>query len=310
MPHQPGQPSRRDFLAASTIAAAASVALAAASNARGADVPDRPKRPYKKAIMIGMLDMKRSSLLDKFKVLKESGIDGVELNAPNQHKLDEVREACKQTGLLIEGVVDAFHWNINLADPNPALRATAVEHLKNALRECKAFGGTSCLLVPAIVNKQVSYDDAWKRSLEEIRKAVPVAEETGVKIAIENVWNQFHLSPLEAARYVDEFNSPAVGWHFDIGNIINFGYPEQWIHILGKRIVKLHFKEYSRKKRDEEGPYKGFAVDLLEGDNDWPAIMKALDDVGYNTWACAEVRGGGADRMKVIAGQLDRILAM
>jgi hexulose-6-phosphate isomerase len=309
MPRQPDQPTRRDFLAATT--AAATVALAAtASNVRAADAPDRPKRPWKKAIMIGMLDMKGASLLDKFKVLKEAGIDGVELNAPGQHNLDEVREACKQTGLLIEGVVDAFHWNINLADPNPAMRATAVEHLKNALRECKAFGGTSCLLVPAIVNKQVSYDDAWKRSLEEIRKAVPVAEEMGVKIAIENVWNQFHLSPLEAARYVDEFNSPSVGWHFDIGNIINFGYPEQWIHILGKRIVKLHFKEYSRKKRDEEGPYKGFAVDLLEGDNDWPAIMKALDDVGYNTWACAEVRGGKADRMKVIAGQLDRILAM
>ena len=98
----------------------------------------------------------------------------------------------------------------------------------------------------------MSYDDAWKRSLEEIRKAVPVAEELQVKIAIENVWNQFLLSPLEAARYVDEFDSPWVGWHFDIGNIINYGWPEQWIHILGKRIVKLHFKEFSKKKRDNE----------------------------------------------------------
>jgi hexulose-6-phosphate isomerase len=314
MPSQPAAtPSRRDFL--TTTSAAALAATTATSTALAADfaaagAADRAMRPWKKAIMIGMLDMKGASLLDKFKVLKDAGIDGVELNAPNQHKLEEVREACKQTGLLIEGVVDAFHWNINLADPNPAMRATAVEHLKNALRECRAFGGTSCLLVPAIVNKQVSYDDAWKRSLEEIRKAVPVAEETGVKIAIENVWNQFHLSPLEAARYVDEFNSPAVGWHFDIGNIINFGYPEQWIRILGKRIVKLHFKEFSRKKRDEEGLWKGFAVELMEGDNDWPAIMKALDDVGYSTWACAEVRGGNAERMKVLAGQLDKILAM
>src|SRR5262249_46462834 len=132
----------------------------------------------------------------------------------------------------------------------------------------------------------------------------------GVKIAIENVWNKFHLSPLEAARYVDEFNSPVVGWHFDIGNIINFGFPDQWIHILGKRIVKLHFKEFSLKKRDEEGLRKGFSVDRLDGDNDWPAIMKALDDVGYNTWACAEIGGGGPERMKVIAEKLDRILAL
>jgi L-ribulose-5-phosphate 3-epimerase len=92
--------------------------------------------------------------------------------------------------------------------------------------------------------------------------------------------------------------------------VINYGWPEQWVHILGKRIVKLHFKEFSRKKRDAEGLGKGFAVDLLEGDNDWPAIMKALDDVGYNTWACAEVRGGGPDRMKVVAGQIDQILAL
>src|SRR2546423_225277 len=150
----------------------------------------------------------------------------------------------------------------------------------------------------------------WKRSLEEIRKAVPVAEEMQVKIAIENVWNQFLLSPLEAARYVDEFNSPWVGWHFDIGNIINYGWPEQWIHILGKRIVKLHFKEFSKKKRDNEGLRHGFSVDLLEGENDWPAIMAALDATRYNTWACAEVGGGGPERMSVIARQLDQILAM
>ena len=154
------------------------------------------------------------SLADKFKALKAAGFDGVELNAPGQFKPDEVAEACKQSGLVIEGVVDAFHWKVTLSDPDPKIRATAVENLKGALRDCQKFGGTSVLLVPAVVSKHVSYDDAWKRSSEEIRKAIPVAEETGVKIAIENVWNQFLLSPLEAARYVDEFNSPSVGWHF------------------------------------------------------------------------------------------------
>src|SRR5437764_102613 len=122
----------------------------------------------------------------------------------------------------------------------------------------------------------------------QIRKAVPLAEELGVKIAVENVWNQFLLSPLEAARYVDEFKSPAVGWHFDVGNVINYGWPEQWIRILGKRIQKLHIKEFSRKKRDSEGLWKGFEVPLGEGDNNWPAVMQALDDIGYHGWAMAE----------------------
>jgi hexulose-6-phosphate isomerase len=307
---QPIHPSRRDVLGAA--AAVTGAALVADAVLAAADAPPAasPKRPWKKAIMFGMLKMDEgTTLAEKFKALKDAGIDGVELDAPGQFDAAEVREACKRTGIEVEGVVDAFHWHINLADPDPKIRAVAVEHLKNALRQCKEFGGTSCLLVPAIVNKQVAYDDAWSRSIDGIRQAIPVAEETGVKIAVENVWNQFHLSPLEAARYVDQFNSPAVGWHFDIGNIMNFGWPEQWIKVLGKRIVKLHFKEFSRKRADNEGKWKGF-VDLLQGDNDWPAIMKALDDTGYNTWACAEVGGGGPDKMKVIAGQLDKILAM
>ena len=301
------RPSRRDVLA-TTAGLAASLALSANLNAAEEPAAPHPRRPYKKAIMFDMLKMGEATLIERFTTLKACGFDGVELNAPGQLKPEDVRDACQRSGLQIEGVVDAFHWNVNLADPDPKLRATAVEHLKNALRECKAFGGTSVLLVPAVVNKQVTYADAWKRSQEEIRKAIPVAEETGVKIAIENVWNQFLLSPLEAARYVDAFESPQVGWHFDIGNVINYGWPEQWVHILGKRILKLHIKEFSRKKRDAEGLWKGFQVELLEGDNDWPAIMKALDDVGYNTWACAEVGGGGAERMKFISEKMELIL--
>ena len=120
--------------------------------------------------------------------------------------------------------------------------------MKQTLRDAKRYGATSVLLVPAVVNQDVSYNDAYTRSQAEIRKAIPLAEELGVKIAIENVWNHFLLSPLEAARYVDEFNSPAVGWHFDVGNVITYGWPEQWIRILGKRIQKLHIKELQSQK--------------------------------------------------------------
>ena len=305
--------SRRAFLTGS---AAAVVGGALIANATRADEPAanaeravaRPKRNWKKGFYGGW-GPANASILEKFKILKDAGFDGLEINAPSG-KEKEYLDAFKETGLQCEGVVDAVHWNTTLSDPDPTRRATAVEMLKKALRECKLYGGTSVLLVPAVVSKGVSYDDAYKRSQEEIRKAIPVAEETGVKIAIENVWNSFLLSPLEAARYIDEFNSPMVGWHFDIGNVINFGWPEQWIRILGKRIVKLHIKEYSRKKRDKEGPYAGFGVQLLEGDNDWPAIMKALDEVGYaGGWATAEVGGGDLEKMKDVSARLDRILA-
>ena len=131
-----------------------------------------------------------------------------------------------------------------------------------------------------------------------------------VKIAIEDVWNDFLLSPMEAARYVDEFKTPAVGWHMDLGNVAAYGYPEQWVKILGKRIVKLHVKEFSRKKMNEEGKGKGFGVKLGEGDINCKAVMHALDDVGYNTWMCAEVPGGGLTELKDIARRMDRILSL
>ncbi|PYL00246.1 MAG: hypothetical protein DME19_05755, partial [Verrucomicrobia bacterium] len=178
-------------------------------------------------------------------------------------------------------------WNKPVSDPDPKVREEGLEGLKQALRDAKRYGASSVLFVPAVVNKQVSYADAYKRSQEEIRKAIPLAEELGVKIAIENVWNHFLLSPLEAARYVDEFNSPWVGWHFDVGNVITYGWPEQWIRILGKRIQKLHIKEFSRDKANSQGLGKGFNVEFLKGDDDWPAVMHALDEIGYSGWGAS-----------------------
>ena len=136
-----------------------------------------------------------------------------------------------------------------------------------------------------------------------------MAQETGIKIAFENVWNNFLLSPLEAARYVDEFESPLVGWYFDVGNIVRYGWPEHWVHILGKRILKLDIKEYSRKKSDQEGLGKGFGVELLEGDCDWPAVIKSLREIGYTGWGTAEIPGGDRERLKEIASRMDRIFA-
>ncbi len=297
--------TRREFVKTAGTAAAAltlgEVALAKAT-------PTAP-RPIKKAVKLGMVkgDM---SMLEKFNLLKKLGYDGVELDSPNSYDNDEVLAARDESGLPIHGVVNSVHWKHTLGNRDPAVRAKGVEGLKTALRDCKLYGGSAVLLVPAVVNKHISYDDAYHRSQAEIRKAIPLAEELGIEIAFENVWNNFLLSPMEAARYVDEFESPLVGWYFDVGNIVNYGYPEQWVRILGKRIFKLDIKEFSRQKRNDEGLWKGFGVQLLEGDCDWPAVITALDEIGFAGWATAEVGGGGEERLKDIADRMDKIFAL
>lgn len=258
----------------------------------------------KKSLKYGMIK-EDLSLLDKFKLIKELGFDGVELDSPNDLNEREILEARDKTGLIIPGVVNSVHWKSPLSDPDASVRAACVESMKTALRDCKKYGGTTVLLVPAVVNEKVSYADAYKRSQAEIKKILPVAKETGIKIAIENVWNNFLLSPLEAARYVDEFSSPMIGWYMDIGNIVRYGYPEQWISTLGKRIFKVDIKDYSRKKANEDGVWKGFDAQLSEGDVDWSAVNKALKSIGYSGWGSAEVSGGDRVRLKEISDKMD-----
>jgi hexulose-6-phosphate isomerase len=226
------------------------------------------------------------SLRQKFQMLKDAGFQGVEIQSGNDQK--EVLAARDAAGLEIPSVLMASHWTHPLSDPNPATRETSVNNLKQALRDAKAYGARSVLLVPAVVNKQVSYAEAYKRSTEEIQKCVPLAEELGVAIAIENVWNAFLLSPLEAAAYCDSFKSPMLRWHFDVGNVVNTGWPEQWARILGQRIVTVHVKEFSRKLRDEQGPRAGFSVELFHGDSDWPGVMAALDEIKYTGYLITE----------------------
>ena len=307
---QPDEIGRRTFLKSATAAATVAglaASIAEPSAAAAADTSaGGPK--IKKSLKFGMVQGS-GSLLEKFKLLKELGFDGAELDSPTEFDPHEVLKARDETGLVINGTVDNVHWRDTLSSPDPAVRARGLAALEKALRETKLFGGTSVLLVPAVVNKQVSYDEAYTRSQAEIRKAIPVAEETGVKIALENVWNNFLVSPLETARYIDELQSPMVVAHFDVGNVLRYGWPEQWIRILGPRVFKLDIKEYSLKKANEEGMGKGFGVELMEGDCDWPAVMKALGEIHYTGWAAAEIPGGGRERLALISKNMDKILA-
>jgi len=246
-------------------------------------------------------------IADQFMMLRDIGFDGVEMDAPSELKIDDVLEAKDKSGLEIPGVINSMHWKAPLSDPDPDVRARCRQATETALRDCKAYGGSTVLLVPGVVNDKVSYQDAYQRSQMEIRKLLPIAEETGVKIAFENVWNNFLLSPVEAALYVDQFDHPMVGWYFDVGNVVRYGWPQHWIQALDKRILKLDIKEYSRKKQVEEGIWKGFEVELLEGDCNWPEVNKALEKINYAGWASAEVKGGDRKRLAFISQKMDEI---
>jgi len=266
------------------------------------------KASIRKAVKFSMIQEPSLSIAEKFQLLKDLGFDGVEMESPNELDRSEVVAARDDVGLPIHGVVDSVHWTQTLSDPDPAVREAGLDGLKTAIQDSHAYGGSTVLLVPAVVNKQVSYADAYSRSQVEVRKVLPMAVEYGIKIAFENVWNRFLLSPLECARYVDEFESDHVGWYFDVGNVVTYGWPEQWIRILGPRILKLDIKEYSRSKRDTEGPFAGFEIPLGEGDCDWPSVSEALAEIGFEGWATAEVPGGDQARLTEIIQRMDRIL--
>lgn len=292
--------TRRTFLQATGVAAAAMLTRTHAL--RAADGPLKLRKAVKLSMVGG-----NAPLLEKFKLVKDVGFEGIDMDRPEDH--DEVKKAQAESGLIVHGVVDYVHWRQPLSDADPAVRAEGVEGLKTALRDCKAYGGTTVLLVPAVVNKKVSYADAYTRSQAEIRKVLPLAQELNIKILFENVWNNFLLSPLEYARYIDEFESPLVGAYFDVGNMIRYGWPEHWIKILGPRIGKLDIKEYSRKIADDEGVRKGFRAEIGDGEDgcDWPAVLAALKDIGYSGWATAEVRGGDRDRLAEVSQRMDKI---
>jgi hexulose-6-phosphate isomerase len=289
--------SRRDFL---NLGGAAAAAIALAPLGAGAAEPAK-KRPIKKAIMYATIGFP-GPVLEKFRAVKAVGFEGVE---PMSHMNQaEVIKAFEETGLKPASVCCNTHWGKPLSDPDERIRKEGLDGLIVALKDAKAYGATSVLLVPGRVNKTVTYDECFQRSVAEIKKAAPIAGDLGVKIAIENVWNDFVTKPEQAKDFLDAIDSPHVGWHFDIGNCIKFGPAEKWIPVLGKRILKLHIKEFS--------VVKGFGVKFFDGDNNWPAIMKALDDVGYDGWGISEQPGDQSKdpgALVDLSNRMDRVFA-
>jgi L-ribulose-5-phosphate 3-epimerase len=283
--------TRRNFL--SSVAAAPFLAAAAET-----------RLPIKKAVWFGMLrEPATATILEKFQMAKDAGFEEIECpTTPEQARAEEMLAASKTTGLRIHSVMNQEHWRSPLSSGDRAVGDKSMDGMRTSLRNAKLWGADTVLLVPAVVNPETSYQQAWERSQREIRKLIPLAEELKVIIGIEEVWNKFLLSPLEFAKYVDEFNSPWIRAYFDVGNVAINSYPADWIRTLGKRIVKLHIKDFSFRKN-----VANFSP-LLEGDIDFKAIHAALLEIGYKGTATLELGGGNADYLKDVSGRFDKIL--
>jgi len=244
------------------------------------------------------------SIADRFQLARDVGFEQIECpTMPDEREAEEAKKAAEKSGLRIHSVMNMAHWDYPLSSADPAVVAQSVKGMETSLRNAHFWGADTVLLVPAVVNAQTSYHEAWVRSQEQIRKLIPMAQDLKVIIGIEEVWNKFLLSPLEFARYIDEFSSPWIRAYFDVGNVVIFGYPQDWIRTLGKRIVKLHIKDF--KFQHEVAKW----VPLREGEINWPEVYKALAEIGYVGSATVELEGGNKDYLAEVNRRFDLILS-
>jgi len=278
------------------------LSAAAALHTGFACAPGSPK----KAVLITMLP-KELPYLERFKLALDAGFEGIEMQTVTDPKTaDEIREASSKSGLKIHSVMNMAHWDNPLSSDDPEVVNKSVKGMETSLRNARLWGADTVLLVPAVVNPKTMYKDAYTRSQKMIReRLLPLAQDLKVVIAVEEVWNKFLLSPIEFARYVDEFKSPWVKAYFDVGNVVLYGYPQDWVRTLGNRIVKMHIKDFKMDRREGRFYWKNIG----EGDIDWPEIRKALSEIGYEGFMTTEIQGGDAAYLKDVVARLNRFLA-
>jgi hexulose-6-phosphate isomerase len=285
---------------------AAAFAAAAALPARWAAAGGAPK----KAVLISMLP-KDLSYVDRFRMAVDAGFAGIEMQTiADARDAESIRDASAKSGLRIHSVMNSDHWKFPLSSAEPDVVDKSVPGMETSLRNAKLWGADTVLLVPAVVNPQTSYKDAWTRSQKVIRERIlPLAAEVKVVVAVEEVWNKFLLSPLEFTQYVDEMKSPWVKAYFDVGNIVFYAYPQDWIRTLGPRIAKVHLKDFKLDRPNGRFNW----VNLGEGDIDWVEVRKAFADIDYDGWTTTELSapagGGDAAYLKDVSARVDRFLA-
>jgi len=304
-------PSRREFLK-STVTTACSAGLTAwgfgevlpaspASHSMFTSPPSAPL-PIKKGVLLDMLPAKLS-YADRMKMARDVGFEVIQApTMPDQGEAEEIKKAADAANVRIDSVMNMDHWKYPLSSADAAVVEKSLAGMRISLHNAKLWGADAVLLVPAVVNPQTSYRDAWTRSQKEIRKLLPLAQELKVVIAIEEVWNKFLLSPLEMATYVSEFKSPWIQAWFDVGNVLLYGYPQDWIRTLGKSIVKVHLKDFKRKEDGYEW------VNLGDGDVDWPAVREAFYEIGYAGSAITELKAGDEAYLRDVSRRVDRLV--
>lgn len=303
--------NRRQFLGQSAfaISAAAAVTLGdRASMAQDSSTIQDPKSTTKPEVRPtvysankgGGFGKTKAEMLTSLKKLKEIGYDGMESVSPGIADTQALRAASEELNFPIHGVVDMVHWKQRLSSPDEKIRDIGRFALQQAIKDSKAVGGSSVLLVPgAVRGKDENHDHVWKRSIVEIRKVLPLASRLGIHVLIENVWNGFCEDPKQLRDYIDEIGSPWVGAYFDIGNCRKFGPAEDWVRTLGKRIVKLDVKDWGKVVKGR----KTFCR-LGEGDVNWPEVRKALVEIGYSGWATREGRDRSHEDTKNLIDEL------
>ena len=300
---------RRTFL--KTLAAVAAAASPAGMEISHLDAQQRPSPSpatsvtgIRKSTLINMLP-RELPYADRFAMAKAAGFDAIEMQtitAPEQAA--EIKEASQKTGLRIHSVMNSAHWRDPMSSGDPAVVNRSVQGMETSLKNAALWGADAVLLVPGVVDAANSYRDVWTRSQRAIReRLLPMAKDLKVIIAIEEVWNKFLLSPIEFARYVDEFDSPFIKAYFDVGNVVLFAFPQDWIRTLGPRIVKVHLKDFKLEKSTYSWKNIG------EGDIDWIEVRKAFGEIGYNGYVTTEVSGGDAAYLADLAVRVDRFLA-
>ena len=270
--------------------------------------PAKGPLPIHKAVEYSMLPAS-ASIPERFQMARDAGFERIECpTTPDQSQAEAMKKAAEKAGIKIHSVMNMDHWKYPLSSADPAVVKKSLEGARTSLRNAHFWGADTVLIVPGVVNAETSYRDAYSRSQTSIRKLLPLAEELKVIIALEEVWNKFLLSPIEFAAYIDRFQTPWVRAYFDVGNVQMYGYPADWIRTLGKRIVKLHIKDFSF--RHEPGTDKTVAewVPLLEGDLDWRAIYLALKDIDFHGTATVELPGGNEAYLKEVYKRLTMIL--
>jgi len=293
--------NRREFLLRASSIAIGGALLRAAAMGR----PDVTASGIKKGACIGVLP-KEMTVLQKFEVAKRAGFEGVEPNTLNSaDEVKQYKEAAENTGVKITSIMNSDHWKYPLSDNDPEVVKKCIDGLKTSMHNAHDLGAGAVLLVPGVVMADVRYADVYKRSQDQIRKLLPLAKELKVIIAIENVGNRFLLSPLEMARYVDEFKSRWVRSYFDIGNVVSTGYPQDWIRTLGKRVCRVHIKRFEPGTDHPKFDPKDRRTQGI----DWPDVRKALTEVGYSGWVTAEVKSGDENYLREVSARMDRIFS-